>query len=832
VSMNQEDLSGNPNMQLGGLLAPWPSDDGVQIVEEVLSYRVEGGSVFLECWTSGGEWATVVLTPVNEYVARLTLYPSGVPREPRDTPCLAENTPHPPTPSPASGRGGAQTDLPSPSQGRGDMGPRGRHDGGIGGGGSTEAMQIDVHERDGVVSVWFADLLCEITKKQWELVVKNRYGFQILREHRADTNLRGWRRASWLGYQRGPDGSVAATFEALALAPDEHIYGLGEKFMPFDRRGQRIESWNFNTWGATNERAYKNIPFFVSSRGYGVFLNTTFKTTWDVGSGATSSISTQIETQDDRFDLFFIHGPRISDILIRYTELTGRPPVPPRWSFGFWQSKCTYSSWDEVWAVARKAREERVPMDVIHLDPPWLRERMYADLVWDETRFPDPAGNLARLREEGIRISLWLQPWIPEDSEVFAEGVAHGAFATREDGSVYFYAPTIPGRPPNRCGIVDFSSQTGREWYIQKILGLIEQGVSAFKTDFGEAIPEDAVFANGMRGHEMHNQYPLLYNAAFYEAFERSGRASDLVCWGRSGWAGIQRYPVSWSGDMLCNFPSMACTLWSGLSFSLSGVAFWSHDIGGFMGETNPELFVRWAQWGLLSSHSRAHGTTSREPWSQGEQALTIFREFDELRYQLIPYLYSLAHEAHQTGLPLLRPLVLELQEDPATHTIDSQYLLGPSLLVAPILEEGLMSRQVYLPRGTWYNFWTGTPYEGGRWIHIPTQLDSLPLFVKAGTILPLGPIQQHTGELAAEHGGPDEVTLRVYPLTLPNPSRAEGTLREDGGTTTYIYEDGTLTVEPEAGAPQARTYTVEVVGRDPKAATRRIEGAAQIEVQ
>jgi alpha-D-xyloside xylohydrolase len=284
---------------------------------------------------------------------------------------------------------------------------------------------------------------------------------------------------------------------------------------------------------------------------------------------------------------------------------------------------------------------------------------------------------------------------------------------------------------------------------------------------------------------------------------------------------------------MLCNFPSMACTLWSGLSFSLSGVAFWSHDIGGFMGETNPELYVRWAQWGLLSSHSRAHGTTNREPWSQGQQALSIFREFDELRYQLIPYLYSLAHEAHLTGLPLMRPMVLEFQEEPATHTIDGQYMLGPSLLVAPVLEQGLMSRQAYLPRGTWYNFWTDTPYEGGRWIHLPTQsLEMMPLFVRAGTILPLGPIQQHTGELAAEHGGPDEVTLRVYPLTLPNPARAEGVLREDGGTTTYVYEDSTLAIVPQAGAPQARTYKVEVVGREPKSATQRTEGAATIEVK
>ena len=798
MSVNQEDLSGNPNMQLGGLLAPWPSDDGVQIVEEVLSYRLEDGRVLLDCWTSGGEWATVALTPVNEHVLRLTLYPSGAPRTPRETPCLVDPDPR------------AEPYVTVDGQ--------------------ESGIKIDVEEKDGVIQIWFADQLVEITKKPWELVLKNRYGFQILRENRADTNLRGWRRASWLGYRRGPDDKVVATFEALALAPDEHIYGLGEKFMPLDRRGQKIESWNYNTWGATNERAYKNIPFFVSSRGYGVFLNTTFKTTWDIGSGATSAISTQIETEDDRLDLFFIWGPRISDILIRYTELTGRPPVPPRWSFGFWQSKWGYRSWEEVWEIVRKAREERVPMDVVHLDPYWMRDRMYADLIWDEERFPDPAGNLARLREEGIRICLWVQPWIPEQSEVFADGLEHGAFVTREDGSPYFYAPTIPGRPPNRCGIVDFSSPTGREWYIQKLLGLLEQGVSAFKVDFGEAIPEDGVFANGMRGSEMHNLYSVLYNAAFYEAFERSGRADDLVAWGRSGWAGIQRYPVSWSGDMNCNFPSMACTLWSGLSFSLSGVAFWSHDIGGFMGETNPELYIRWAQWGLLSSHSRAHGTTSREPWSQGEQALSIFREFDELRYQLIPYLYSLAHEAHQTGLPLMRPMVLEFQDDPATHTIDSQYMLGPSLLVAPVLEQGLMSRPTYLPRGTWYNFWTDTPYEGGRWIHLPTQqLEMMPLFVRAGTILPLGLIQQHTGELAAEHGGPDEVTLRVYPPTLPNPARAIGVLREDGGTTTYVYDEGTLTIEPEAGAPQARTYKVEVVGREPKSATQRTEGTAQI---
>ena len=779
MSMQQEDLSGNPNLQLGGLLAPWPSDEGVHILEEIVDARVDAGPVLVRCRTSGGEVATVALTPIDDHVLRVTLFPQDVEMLPRETPCLV-------------GRPGT--------------------------------IRCTVEESETLLRISFGALVCEVSRARWELVLRDRSGTLICREHRADTNLRGWRRASWLGYRRDPYGTIAATFDALFLAPDEHIYGLGEKFVPPDRRGQRIESWNFNTWGATNERAYKNVPFFVSTRGYGVFLNTTFGARWDVGSGATSSISTQIETDDDRLDLFLIHGPRIGDVLERYTALTGRPPVPPRWSFGFWQSKWGYRSWEEVWEVVRTARELRVPLDVVHLDPYWQRERMYADLVWDEERFPDPAGNIARLRERGVRICLWVQPWIPEQSEVFADGLEHGAFATRGDGGVYFYSPTIPGHPPNRCGIVDFTSPSGREWYIRKLLGLIEQGVSAFKSDFGEAIPEDAVFANGMRGRQMHNQYPLLYNAAFYEAFERSGRAGDLVCWGRSGWAGIQRYPVSWSGDMLCNFPSMACTLWSGLAFSLSGVAFWSHDIGGFLGETAPELFVRWAQWGLLSSHSRAHGTASREPWSQGDQALRIFRQFDELRYRLIPYLYSLAHEAHRTGLPLLRPLVLEYQDDPNVYGIDSQYLLGPSLLVAPVFEAGAGSRRVYLPAGDWYDFWTDTPHGGGRWVTVPAPLETVPLFVKAGTVLPLGPVEEYVGER-----GTDELTLRVYPATPPNPRRATGVLHEDGGTTRYAYADDALDVEPEPGAPQARTYRVILAGSGAPPIVRGTEGVARV---
>jgi alpha-D-xyloside xylohydrolase len=778
ASLANENLVGNPSMQLGGLLRPWSMDEDMQFLEEVRGVEVRDGQVLIRCSTTKMEEATVALAPVSEDVLRVTLYPQSVPLTPRQTPCLVSQ------------------DLP--------------------------CVDFEVQESEEAVVVRFGNLLCEVRRDPYEMILRDRTGSIVCREHRADTNLRGWRRPTWLGYRRDQHGNISGTFDALYLAADEQIYGLGERFMPPNRRGQRVESWNWNTWGSTNERAYKNVPFFVSTHGFGLFLNTTFKTTWDIGSGASSSISTQIESDDDRLDMFVIHGPRIPDILERYTALTGRPPVPPRWSFGYWQSKYGYVSWDEVWGVVNKARELQVPVDVIHLDPYWQRDRMYADLVWDEERFPDPVGNMARLREKGIRVCLWVQPWIPEQSDVFQEGVAANAFAKREDGGIYFYTPTIPGKTPNRCGIVDFSSPNGREWYIGKILGLIDQGVCAFKTDFAEAIPEDAVFANGMRGKEMHNMFPLLYNATYYEAFERSGHGGDMVCWGRSGWAGIQRYPVSWSGDMLCNFPSMACTLWSGLSFALSGVAFWSNDIGGFQGETNPELYTRWAQWGLLCSHSRGHGTHDREPWSQGEETLQIFKKYDELRYRLIPYLYSLAHEAHRTGLPVLRPLVLEYQDDPNVFGIDLQYLLGSALLVAPVVEANATERRVYLPQGEWYDFWTETLYKGGRWILARAPLDTIPLFVKAGTILPLGPVEQFVGEK-----GTDEVTLRVY----PREGVATFALHEDGGTTSYTLENGTLLVNPRAGAVQSRTYSVEVAGRGGSVAAQRLDGDATIQL-
>jgi alpha-D-xyloside xylohydrolase len=735
-----EALGHNPMMQLGGLLGAWPEHPERQFVDQVTDVAVDGRRVRFTCRTNRGETCTVVLTACSSGVLQLTLIAGD------------ESPPAP---------------LPVPILALEQLDP----------------VSVDVQEDPERITVSFGALTAVVSRQPWELRLLDARGRLLVGEHRADTNLRGWPRTRWLGYARDAMGRVGRCYEAFALRPQERIFGLGEKFMPLDKRGRVIESWNWNTWGASDERAYKNVPLYLSTAGYGCFVHTTRRVAWDFGSGQESSISLSFEAEGSRLDVFLIHGPAFPAILERYTALTGRAPVPPCWSFGFWMSYVRYRSWDEVDQVARELRARHIPADVIHLDPGWLRPGMFADLVWDESRFPEPARHLASLREQGFRICLWVQPWIPLDSEVFSAGAASGYFARTASGEVYRYVPTVPGDPPRPAAIVDFTNPGTQRWYKERLKALIRQGVAAFKTDFGEAIAEDAVFANGMTGRELHNAYPLLYNACFYEAFAEAG--VEPLVWGRSGWAGIQRFPVSWSGDQLCNYPSMVCTLWSGLSFGLSGAAFWSHDIGGFEGRPDPELYVRWAQWGLLSSHSRAHGTTRREPWTFGEQAARIFARFARLRYRLIPYLYSCAHEASMTGMPVMRALVLLDHADPNAWAADTQYLLGPDLLVCPVTAPGVDVLRVYLPPGRWYDFWSGEPRSGGLWQELPVTLERIPLFVRGGAVLPVGPEEEWVGQRDGER-----LTLLVYP---DEAGRAVSRFRHDRGEATFTYHDGTL---------------------------------------
>lgn len=756
-----EALHTDPNLQLGGLLEPAPRDEAFQAIEAVTAWTRDGGRLTFRCRTSAGEEARVLLEAWAPAVVRLRLIPRGEPDD-RPMPLLVGR--------PAS------------------------------------PVAVTVAEAAGRITLRTTRLRVHVTRDPWQLLVEDSRGRVVCGENRRDTDLRGNPRVPVLGYARDAAGQVERVHEALMLGPDERLYGFGEKYTPLDKRGQRIDCWNFNSWGTTNERAYKNVPFFMSSRGYGVFVNSLRRSLYELGA-ARSSVSTTLEVRDGQLDLFIFYGPSLKAVLRGYTALTGRPPVPPRWSFGLWMSRWGYRSRKELEGIADELRRRAVPCDVLHLDPYWMRENQYADLVWDEPAFPDPPAMLAGLRARGFRVCLWLQPWIPRTSEVFAEGEAGGYFARRPDGAVYLYTPTIP-LTPVPCGIVDFSNPAALRWYQGKIRRLCEMGVSAFKTDFGEAIPEDAVFHGGVTGRDMHNLYPLLYNRAFYEVFDALG--GDRVVWSRSAYAGSQRYPVHWGGDPFCTFTDLALTLWAGLSMGLSGFPFWSHDIGGFEGSPSPELYVRWAQFGLLSSHSRCHGTRPREPWEFGERAVRIFRRYARLRYRLLPYLLTCAHEAARTGCPVLRPMVLEFQDDPATDRLDLQYMLGPSLLVAPIYDGGTR-RSMYLPRGSWTDFWSGRTYAGPQTLDYAAPLDRVPLLVREDSILPLGPEMPFTGARPT-----DPLTLLLYVARAArytveegdHRTRVEAVRRRGGLDVTVVGPERGYVLEPH-GLGRVRRVTV-----------------------
>ncbi|BCV22466.1 hypothetical protein hamaS1_25350 [Moorella sp. Hama-1] len=522
----QEQLTVDRNMQLGGLTTPYKAESGLEFIEKVIACNIEGKDVILNVETTNGEKSAVILRGYISGIVQVTLVPQGEVVAGRFS--LVKN--------------------------------------------KAEQVAPVLRENEGQVCIDYNNFKLIINKAPWEMTCLNNDDNLILKEHRSDTDLYGNRRVKWLGYQR-TNGGVSKVFNAFYAAYDEHFYGTGEKFIPLDKRGARIENWNFNTWGSTNERSYKNIPFFMSTRGYGLFIDTTCRTKFDFASGLESSISLTIEAEDTILDYYIILGPEFPSIIEKYTEMTGRAVVPPKWSFGLWMSRFGYRSRKEVEEVVSKLREYVIPADVIHLDPYWMKDRMYADLIWDEEAFPNPEEMIKNLKNMGFHVCLWVHPWIPKDSPVFKEAAEKGYFAKRKDETTYIFIPTIPGDKPNPCGIVDFSNPEARAWYKKRLKELIAMGVRAFKTDFGEAIPEDACFYEGS-GRYIHNKYPLLYNSLFYEAFAECG-VQGLV-WQRSGWAGIQNWPVSWSGDMLCNFPSFVCTIWGGLNYALSGVPFWS----------------------------------------------------------------------------------------------------------------------------------------------------------------------------------------------------------------------------------------------------------------
>ena len=525
-----------------------------------------------------------------------------------------------------------------------------------------------------------------------------------------------------------------ACFEALELDSDELIYGLGERFDSIVRNGRQTDFHNKDAVGTTSTRSYVNIPFYISTKGYGLFLNSSAPTDWQIATADLSAL--QFAVFDGQLDYFVIAGETPKEILRGYCGLTGFAKLPPLWSFGLWMSRNSYTSWDVVDRIAKEVRENDIPCDVIHLDTAWFTEDWNCDLKFSKERFPDPEKHIAQLKEQGFRVSLWQYNFIPprENNSNYHEALEHGYLAKNKNGGVYRYPDEHKGSWTDDV-IIDFSNPDAREWYAAKIKGLMETGAAAIKTDFGEGIPEEAVYSN-IEGKYFHNLYSLVYNSTVF------GASKEPIVWARSGTAGSQRFPVHWGGDSQCTFEALAGTLRGALSIGMSGIPFFSHDIGGFIGVPDDELYIRWAQLGLFSSHSRCHGVgdhTHREPWYFSGEALEIFRFYDKLRYSLMPYIYEQAKICTQTGLPMMRALYLEFPLDRNVRYIDDEYMFGEGLLIAPVLKPLSKSRvrEIYLPAGVWYDYFTGEKIiSDGRWIEKAVELKTLPIYVKEGTTL------------------------------------------------------------------------------------------------
>ena len=548
---------------------------------------------------------------------------------------------------------------------------------------------------------------------------------------------------------------AANTFvhEQLDLGVGELIYGLGERFGPLVKNGQSVEIWNADG-GTSSEQAYKSVPFFLSSRGYGVLVNDPGHVSFEIGSEAVER--TQFSVAGETLEYFVIAGPTPKDVLERYTGLTGRPPVVPAWSYGLWLSTSFTTDYDEATVTSfidEMARRE-LPISVFHFDCFWMREFNWCDFEWDPRVFPDPDGMLDRLHERDLRVCVWINPYIGQRSPLFAEAAAAGYLVRRADGSVWQWDLWQAG-----MGLVDFTNPDATAWFQGKLRALVDQGVDCFKTDFGERIPVDVVWHDGSDPSRMHNLYTHLYNKAVHDVLVDARGAGDAVLFARSATAGGQTMPVHWGGDSTSTFPSMAETLRGGLSLALSGFAHWSHDIGGFEGTPDASVFKRWTAFGLLGSHSRFHGSQSyRVPWMFDDEAVEVTRVFTRLKMRLMPYLFQVGIDATRTGAPIMRPMVLEFPDDPGAAYLDRQYMLGRDILVAPVFTE---SGEVdfYLPAGTWTHLLTGEKVEGGGWRRERHDFLSLPIYVRPGAVLPWG-----AREDRPDYDYLDGLTLRVFP--------------------------------------------------------------------
>jgi alpha-D-xyloside xylohydrolase len=548
------------------------------------------------------------------------------------------------------------------------------------------------------------------------------------------------------------DGAHVMT--RFSLGVGECVYGLGERFTPLVKNGQKIISWN-EDGGTTSDQAYKAIPFYLTNRGYGVLVNSPGKVEFEICTERVNSV--QLSVPGESLDYYIFFGPDPKDVLEKFTRLAGRPAVPPDWSFGLWLSTSFTTKYDEktVTEFVDGMLSRGIPLKVFHFDCFWMKERHWCDFEWDRDAFPDPAGMIQRLIAKGLKISLWINPYISQLSRLFSEGAANGYFLKRADGSVYQTDQWQPG-----MAFVDFTSPAAVKWYQSKLQKLLDMGVDCFKTDFGERIPADAVYHDGSDPKLMHNYYTYLYNKSVFELLERHHGRGNALVFARSATVGSQKFPVHWGGDCDATFESMAEDLRGGLSFCMSGAAFWSHDIGGFNGTSNADVYKRWVAFGLLSTHSRLHGSGSyRVPWLFDEEAVSVMKQFARLKNRLFPYLFAAAHDANEFGWPVMRSMMLEYPHDPACLYLDRQYMLGRALLVAPIFaQDG--ATEFYLPSGNWTDLLTNKVVAGGSWRRETFDFHRLPLLVRENSIVPMSDDEEQP-QWRAE----DPLTLNLFQI-------------------------------------------------------------------
>jgi alpha-D-xyloside xylohydrolase len=579
--------------------------------------------------------------------------------------------------------------------------------------------------------------------------------------------------------------------EQLSLSVGECVYGLGERFTPFVKNGQAVDMWN-EDGGTSSELAYKNVPFYLSSAGYGVLVAHPERVSFEIASEVVSRA--QFSVPGEELEYHLIGGRSPKEVLRRYTELTGRPALPPAWSFGLWLTTSFTTNYDEktVTGFIDGMKERDIPLHVFHFDCFWMKEFQWCDFEWDHEQFPDPAAILRRLRDRGLKISVWVNPYIAQKSRLFDEGMANGYLVKRPDGSVWQWDRWQAG-----MGLVDFTNPAAARWYQERLRALLKAGVSCFKTDFGERIPTDILWHDGSDPLRMHNYYPYLYNKAVFEVLEEVNGKGEAVVFARSATAGNQKYPVHWGGDCSATYESMAESLRGGLSLGLSGFGFWSHDISGFEKTATPDLYKRWSAFGLLSSHSRLHGNESyRVPWLFDEEASEVLKHFVRLKCRLMPYLFASAREATTDGLPMMRAMLLEFPQDPTCAYLDRQYMLGQSLLVAPVFnDQGSVC--YYLPGGRWTSFLTGEQAEGGAWRTEKHGYLSIPLMVPSNSIIAVG-----KEERRPDYDFADGVTLHVFGLEEgARVSCAVFSMRAEKELEVVFHRSGrTITVERQAG--------------------------------